>query len=184
MEDLQRQHPDQQIEVWFEDESRFGQQGSLVQVWARRGSCPRYAKQTQYQWIYLFGAVCPRSGQAVGYLMPTADTFCMNLYLAEISRAVDKDTHVALVLDQAGWHRSKELQVPKNITLFPLPAYSPELNPIELVWLYLKRHYLSNRVYPNQESLYEAGVDAWNRFTSDVNHIKSLCHASWIYSAN
>jgi transposase len=116
--------------------------------------------------------------------MPTADTFCMNLHLMEISRSVDEKVHVVLLLDQAGWHLSKSLHVPGNISLLPLPAYSPELNPIELVWLYLKSHYLSNRVYANREILYEAGVEAWNRLTSDVQRLMSLCNVPWICSAN
>ena len=64
--------------------------------------------------MYLFGAACPSRGEAVGYLMPTADTFCMNFHLAEISQSVDSDVHVALVLDGAGWHSSKGLRVPDN----------------------------------------------------------------------
>jgi len=102
---------------------------------AERGSHPRRWRQTEYKWVDLFGAACPSRGEAVGYLMPTADTFCMNLHLAEINRSVASEVQVALVLDGSGWHSSKELRVPDNITLIPLPPYSPELNPMELVWL-------------------------------------------------
>jgi hypothetical protein len=133
--------------------------------------------------VYLFGAACPASGEAVGYLMPTANTFCMNLHLTEISRSVAADIQVALVLDGAGWHVSKELRVPDNITLIPLPPYSPELNPMELAWLYLKNHYLANRVYEDHEALYEAGIDAWNRFTADRTRVRSVCHVAWAQSA-
>jgi hypothetical protein len=171
------------VEVWFQDESRFGQQGSLTHVWAKRGSRPACPRQTEYKWVYLFGAVCPATGQSSGYLMPTSDTYCMNLHLAEISRTAGPDVHVALVLDQAGWHGSKGLNIPDNITLVPLPAYSPELNPMELVWLYIKSHYLSNRVYLDHEALYAAGTDGWNRFTQDPITAQSLCNFSWIQSA-
>ena len=126
-------HPNRRVEIWFQDESRFGQQGSLTHVWAQRGSQPRRWRQTEYKWVYLFGAACPSSGEAVGYLMPTADTFCMNLHLAEISRSVAPDVQVALVLDGAGWHGRQGLRVPDNITLLPPPPYSPELNPMEPV---------------------------------------------------
>jgi hypothetical protein len=119
----------------------------------------------------------------VGYLMPTANTFCMNLHLAEISRSVAPDVQVALVLDGAGWHGSKGLRVPENITLLPLPPYSPELNPMEPAWLYLKSHYLANRIYRDHEALYEAGVDAWNRFTADPGVVRSVCNAAWAQSA-
>ncbi len=170
--------------VWFEDESRFGQQGSLTHVWADRGSRPRRLRQTEYKWVYLFGAVCPASGEAVGYLMPTSDTLCMNLHLAEISRSVSQDQHVALVLDGAGWHVSHDLRVPHNITLVPLPPYSPELNPLEPAWLYLRSHYLANRIYADHDALYAAGIDAWNRWTADPARVRSVCHASWANSAD
>ncbi len=78
--------------------------------------------------------------------MPTANTFCMNLHLAQISQSAGSDVHLALVLDGAGWHSSNELRAPDNITLIPLPPYSPELNPMELVWRYLKTPYLADRV--------------------------------------
>lgn len=182
MEQLKNKYANHKIEVWFQDESRFGQQGSLTHIWASRGSRPCCDKQTSYKWLYLFGAVCPETGNAVGYLMPTADTFCMNLHLAEISKQIADGVHVALLLDQAGWHRSKGLKVPDNITLVPLPAYSPELNPVELTWLYLKSHYLSNRVYPDVDSLYTAASEAWVAFISNPELVRSICNVSWIYS--
>ena len=122
------------MEIWFEDEARFGQQGSLTHVWGPRGSRPRRWRQTEYKWVYLFGAACPARGLAVGWIMPTSNTPCMNLHLQEISRSAAADAQVVLLLDNAGWHVSKALQVPANITLVPLPAYAPELNPMELVW--------------------------------------------------
>lgn len=131
----------------------------------------------------MFGAVCPTSGEAVGYLMPTVDTFCMNMHLAEISRSVSADVHLALVLDGAGWHGSKGLRVPDNITLIPLPPYSPELNVMEPGWLYLKSHYLANRVYADHDALFAAGCDAWNRFIQDRNRVRSVCRAQWSESA-
>lgn len=87
------------------------------------------------------------------------------------------------MLDGAGWHSSQALPVPDNITLIPLPPYSPELNPMELVWLYLKSHYLANRVYADHDARYEAGIDAWNRFTDDPERVRSVCRAAWTESA-
>lgn len=152
-------------------------------MWAARGARPRRLRQTEYKWVYLFGAACPASGQAVGYLMPTSDTYCMNLHLWEISRAVDRDVHVALVLDGAGWHTSKNLNLPSNITLVPLPPYAPELNPMELAWLYIKSHYLANRIYADHDALYAAGIDGWNRFIADPENVRSVCRTEWSQSA-
>lgn len=133
--------------------------------------------------MYLFGAACPATGAAVGWIMPTSNTVCMNLHLAEISRSVASDVQVALVLDNAGWHGSKTLRVPDNINLVPLTPYSPELNSMEPAWLYLKSHYLSNRTYADHAALYEAAGDAWNRFTADPDRVRSVCAAAWTQSA-
>lgn len=152
-------------------------------MWAPRGTRPRRWRQTEYKWVYLFGAACPVSGAAVGWIMPTSDTHCMNLHLQDLSRAVAADVQIALVLDNAGWHVSQGLRVPDNITLVPLPPYAPELNAMEPVWLYLKSHYLSNRAYADHDALYAAGCDAWNHFTADPERVRSVCHSAWAESA-
>jgi hypothetical protein len=169
--------------VWFDDESRFGQQGSLTHVWAPRGTRPRRWRQTEYKWVYLFGAACPATGAAVGWIMPTSNTYCMNLHLAHLSRTAAAEVQIVLVLDNAGWHVSKGLRVPANISLVPLPPYAPELNAMERVWLYLKSHYLANRAYRDHEELYAAGCEAWQRFTADPDRVRSVCHSPWAESA-
>jgi transposase len=171
-------HSAREVQVWFQDEARFGQQGTLTHVWAPRGSRPRAIKQTEYDWIYLYGAVNPRSGDSVALLAPTVNTFVMNQHLRMISEHVGPDVHVVLVLDQAGWHMSKGLQVPENITLLPLPPYSPELNPIERLWSWLKSHQLSNRVYDDYDHLLNSGTAAWNTLTPD--RLRTICRASWL----
>ena len=154
----------------------------LTRVWGRRGSRPVQIKQTQYDWIYLFGTVNPLTGDSVGMLAPTVNTGLMSEYLRMLSQHVGPDVQVVLVLDNAGWHRAKDLRVPDNITLWFLPAYSPELNPIERLWAWLKSHSLSNRVYADYDALLAAGGDAWNRLTPD--RIQTVCHASWMPRMN
>ena len=73
-------------------------------------------------------------GKGAGLVLPRCNTEAMTLHLAEISRAVRPGAHAVVLLDQAGWHGSKRLEVPDNITLFPLPPRSLELNPVENVW--------------------------------------------------
>ena len=99
----------------------MGQQGTLTRIWARRGIRPRAVRDTRYQWTYLFGAVCPGRGATAGLVLPYANTEAMTLHLAEIARAVAPGAHAVLVLDGAGWHAGKDLVVPDNITLLPLP---------------------------------------------------------------
>jgi DDE superfamily endonuclease len=79
----------------------------------------------------------------------TAQAHCGALgHLEEIATAVAPGAHAILVLDQAGWHVSKALLVPPNITLVSLPPKSPELNPVENIWQFMRDNWLSNRVFP------------------------------------
>jgi len=135
------------LEIWFQDEARVGQQGTLTRVWAKRGTRPRAPRDTRYQWAYIFGAVCPERGAAAGLVMPFADTAAMNAHLSEIARTVAPGAHAVLVLDGAGWHGAHALVVPDNISLVPLPPYSPELNPVENVWQYLRANWLAISVF-------------------------------------
>jgi transposase len=85
-----------------------------------------------------------------------------------------------MILDQAGWHGSKDLAVPANITLVSLPPYSPELNPVERVWLYLKERFLSHRLLDDYGAVVSAACDAWNRLVAEVGRITSLSSYPWI----
>lgn len=87
-----------------------------------------------------------------------------------------------LVLDQAGWHVAKALKVPGNITLLHLPPYSPELNPVERVWAYLKSRYLSNRVFKDYDDLFDASREAWNKLSE--SNLRSICHNPWLTHEN
>ncbi len=112
------------MEVWFQDEARIGQQGTLTRLWARKGTRPRAPKDCRYAWAYLFGAVCPARATGAALVMPYANTGAMNAHLAEISRTVAPNAHAMLVLDGAGWHSANALVVPSNITLMTLPPLS------------------------------------------------------------
>ena len=93
--------------------------------------------------------------------MPYANSEAMNLHLREIARAVAPGAHAVLVLDGAGWHTSHAFKPPHNITLLCLPPYSPELNPVENVWEYLRKNKLALRVYDRYDAIVEACCDAW-----------------------
>jgi transposase len=106
--------------------------------------------------------------------MPHANTAAMNAHLAEISRTVAQGAHAVLVLDGAGWHGSKALRVPDNITLLPLPPYAPELNPVENVWAYLRANRLANAVFETYEEIVARCCDAWNFFANDSDTVRSI----------
>ena len=113
-------------------------------------------------------------------MMPYADTAAMQAFLDRFSETLAEDEHAVMVLDQAGCHGSNALAVPANVTLVPLPAYSPELNPVERVWLYLKERFLSHRLLDDYDAIVDAACNAWNRLLAEAGRIKSLCSYPWI----
>ena len=167
------------LEIWFQDEARVGQQGTLTRVWAKRGLRPRAPRDTRYDWAYLFGAVCPERGAAAGLVLPFADTAAMNAHLAEIAATVAPGAHALLVFDGAGWHRGGGLVVPPNITLLKLPPAAPELNPVENVWQYLRSNWLAISVFDDYDAIVEASCAAWNRFAQDPVTVASITSRSW-----
>ncbi len=126
------------MEVWFTDEARVGQQGTITRMWAKRGSRPRAPRDRRDQWAYLFGAICPQRSTGAAIVIPEVNIAAMNEHLAAISRRVSAGAIAVLVLDGAGWHSSPRLRLPDNIVLLPLPPYAPELNPVENVWEFLR----------------------------------------------
>ena len=103
----------------------------------------------------------------------------MNLHLAEISCNVAPGAHALVVLDGAGWHKSRGLGIPGNITLLKLPPYAPELNGAENIWQYLRANQLSNRVFDSYEEIVDACCDAWSHLVADPNRVNSITDRDW-----
>jgi len=168
------------IELWWQDEARIGQQGSLTYVWADKGSRPRAPHDQRYASAYLFGAVCPARGVGAALVLPSANIEAMNLHLAEISAQIAPGAHAVLTLDGAGWHRpGGKLKLPNNISLLPLPPYSPELNPVENIWQYMRQNHLANRVFDTYSDIIDACCDAWNALVAQPDKITSIATRHW-----
>ena len=159
--------------------TRLGSARRLTRVWGQTGSRPAAPKDLGFASAYLFGAVCPAAGKAAALIMPICNTAAMNHHLIEISGQVAAAAHALVILDGASWHRSKGLVVPGNITLLQLPPYSPELNPVERIWHYLRSHWLANSVFRDPGHIIDACETAWLRFAADHGLIRSLCAVTW-----
>ena len=157
----------------------MGQQGTLTRIWARRGTRPRAPRDRRYAWAYLFGAVCPERATGAALVLPYANTEAMNRHLVEISRQVKAGAHAVLVLDGAGWHGAAGLAIPENITLLPLPRYSPELNPVENVWQYLRQNQLSLRVWDDYAAIVATCCQAWNALVAMPDRLASITRRDW-----
>ena len=178
VENIRHKHTEKRVEVWFQDEARIGQQGTLTRVWGERGSRPRAVRQTEYKWGYIFGAVNPHTGASSALIAPTVNTELMSAHLRMIAEEAGDGVHVVLVLDGAGWHVSKRLRVPSSMTLLLLPPYSPELMPMERVWAWMRQHTLSNRVFTDEEAIDTAVAASWNSLTPA--RLQSITATSWL----
>ena len=159
----------------------MGQKNKITRRWAKRGSRPSAPRDQRTRSAWLFGAICPREGKAAGLVLPRCNSKAMSLHLAEVSQAVKTGAHGLVILDQAGWHSTKNLQVPDNITLLPLPPRSPELNPVENIWQFMRNNWLSNRVFTSYEDILDHCCFAWNQLTDQPWKIMSIGLRDWAY---
>lgn len=163
------------------DEARVGQQGTLSRIWAPIGSRPAMVRDNRRANAYIYGAICPARGIGAALIMASANTESMNEHLKEISVQVATGAHAALLCDGAGWHaKSKDIVVPSNITLITLPPYSPELNPMENVWEFLRENRFGAQVWKSYSAILHACSKAWNWFVSDPMRIASIGTRQWV----
>lgn len=137
-------------------------------------------RDQRYTNAYIFGAVCPARDKGVALVMPYANTEAMNLHLREISRNVTPGAHAIIIIDGAGWHTAGELIVPDNLSLLPLPPYSPELNAQENIWQFLRQNYLAGRIFETYDDIVEACSAAWNALTAETGRIASIAAREWL----
>jgi transposase len=187
------------LEVWFQDEARVGQQGTLSRLWARLakgsvrrsrmewqgegpiGSRPAMVRDNWWANASIDGAICPCRRVGAALVMATANTEAMNEHLKAISAQVAPGAHAVLVCDGAGWHaKSKDIVVPANVTLVTLPAYAPELNPMENVWEFLRDNRFGAQVWRSYKAAVAACCEAWNWFVSDAARIASIGARAWV----
>ena len=167
------------MEIWFQDEARVGQQGTLTRLWAKQGSRPRAPRDLRHEWAYIFGAVCPARCATAALVLPYANTEAFSLHLVEISKEVADEAHAVLILDGAGYHAATHLKLPDNITLLSLPSYSPELNPMENVWEYLRKNKLAITVFDDYGHIVNKSCEAWNFFADNKASIASITSREW-----
>lgn len=118
------------VDVWFQDEARFGQQNTTTRLWARRGSRPRAIQQQQFEYVYLFGAVCPATGTTEALLSPLVNREVMKQHLALIAARTKPGRHAVVIMDGAGWHTMECADDFPNLSLIKLPPILPNSIPL------------------------------------------------------
>lgn len=168
------------VEIWFQDEARVGQKGTHAYIWAPIGSRPLMVRDNRHDSAYIFGAICPDRAVGAAIIMPEVNAEAMSHHLKVIGAQVSPDAHAVLICDGAGWHQTGgRLRVPDNITLLSLPPYSPELNPMENVWHYLRENILCSRIWDTYDDIVDACSTAWRFLIDDPNRIRSIGNRKW-----
>jgi transposase len=160
------------VPLWCEDEARIGQKGRVCHRWYERGVRPPGLADERF--ASLFAACRPGTDQAFALALPEATTASTAVFLERFARELEPGVQAALVLDRAGRHVARRLAVPANITLVPPPSHSPELNPVERVWLYLRERFLSHRVLDGYTAVLDAACRAWSALVAERGRLASL----------
>lgn len=129
--------------------------------------------------FYLYSAVELGTGELFTLEIPHVNTVCFNVFLHEFSKDYS-DGKVLLVVDGAGWHKSRHLEIPNNIEIIYLPPYSPELNPVERLWAYIKSRTIRNKIYRTLPALQKVVSDFINTLSQEL--VASLCSIKFLYN--
>ena len=124
--------------------------------------------------------MCPARGIGEALVVPWVNKEIMIEHLAQISRTTEKGRHAIVVMDGAGWHTDDIANQFNNLSIIKLPPYSPELNPIEQVWSWLRQHYLANQSFADYNDIVDKVCVAWNRFNESALRITKMCSRDWI----
>lgn len=136
-------------------------------------------QRTKSTWI--FGAICPERGVGAALVLPRCNAEAMQWHLEEISSQVKPGAHAVLIVDQAAWHTTEKLIVPSNITIMPLPPRSPELNPVENIWQFMRDNWLSNRIFKSHDEIVAICCEAWNKLIDQPWRIMSIGLRDWAH---
>lgn len=165
----------------FQDEGRFGLLGTPRRCWAPCGVRPVVAARLERKYLYAFSAVSPHDGVLDSLVLPWVSAQTMSLFLAEVAQR-HAEEFVLMVMDQAGWHLAAELQVPPNMRLLFLPAYSPELNPAEHLWEALREECFANHFFTDLDAVEHALTAGLQALESDPERTRSMTGFDWITS--
>ena len=163
----------------FQDEAGFGRINKPKRCWCQKPVRPSVPCHHIREYRYLYGAVSPTDGELFTLVMPYANTACMNVFLRELSRAYPNEK-IFLVVDNAAWHHSNSLVVPPNIELFPLLPYTPELNPIEMIWDEIREKGFRNETFPTLDAVIDQLCITAVDLMDDKKRVSSITHRDWL----
>jgi len=165
----------------FQDEARFGRINDPRRCWAPRGVRPQVGARIVREYTYAFAALSPHDGTLDTLVLPEVNAFAMSVFLAEVAQRHPHDD-ILMVLDGAGWHRAKDLRIPENMRLLPLPPYSPELNPVEHLWEEIREKWFPNLVFDSLTGVEDRLVEALAALENSPQRVARIAGFDWIVS--
>lgn len=161
--------------IMAQDEGCFGRINSLRRAWAPAPLRPHVPRQMDREYIYAYAAIAPKLGKMSFLILPYTNTEMMNIFLKQVSEDFSS-YFIVMQVDQAGWHESADLVIPKNIRLLPQPAYSPELNPAEHLWDELREKYFANGYSDSLDEIIQILCDGLMQLESDTKYLRSMTY--------
>lgn len=161
------------VVVFFEDEARFGRISREMACWVKGHMIPCVARQMIREYIYAYSALSPQTGDCYSMISPYCNTEAMNEFLQQLSTHYS-NYRIILILDKAGWHISRTLKITDNIKLLHLNPYSPEQNPVELLWREIRRKYFHNAIFASLDEVEVTLQHALLNYYNHKHNIKKL----------
>jgi len=163
----------------FQDEGRFGRISDQRRCWAPLPTRPKVGSQIIREYVYALAAICPFDGQMSSLIMPYLDSEIMSIFLRHTAETFSTN-YCVMIMDAASWHRANELKVPKNMQLIYLPPYSPELNPVEHLWDYVRNTYFGNRTFNSLDDVVDKLCFGLGELHKQNTVIKSMSCFDWL----
>ncbi len=169
--------------LMLQDEGRFGRISAPHRCWAPRGIRPCVPSQMIREYTYAYVAVSPHNGQMDSVILPEVSEAAMSIFLREVSER-HPDDFILMLMDGAGWHRAKALNIPKNMALLFLPPYSPELNPVEHIWDHIREYWFSNEVFNSIQAVEDQLERALSTLEREPARVASMTGFPWLTRIN
>jgi transposase len=180
VEQLQIQNPEADVEVWAMDEHRVGLKPVIRRIWVDEWKVPIAQVNWRFKWLWLYAFVHPRSGQTYWWILPYVNIRLFNKVLADFAQhfGIGDKKQVVLVVDQAGWHTSEQVEIPEGIHLEFLPSHSPELQPAERLWT-LTNEPIANRSFESLDEVEEVLIKRCRQIIDQPDFVRGLTNFSW-----
>ena len=164
------------VRLLYQDEAGFGRISKLGSYWAPMGVRPHVHSHYIREFRYCYGAVDAHTGESFFLIAGGCNTEWTNEFLRQVSEAYSDD-YILLVMDNAIWHKSSTLEIPRNVELAFIPPYTPEMNPIEQVWKEIRKRDFKNKEFQTLEAVIDKLQEVIQGLEKSV--LKSTVSRQW-----